>query len=279
MSSIELKGTQEFMGKEIPVIEGGFGAGKKCLTDKTISEIHSMKVFHVRELIKNNLKRFKENIDYIDLIDKKFKIVVDDLGLKGSNRTKNIYLLSERGYAKLIKIMDSDLAWDIHDKLMDEYFTMREIINSDEQLKGLALLKVAEGETMEDRISGATQYAKLVAKPYIEQIELDKPKVTFATRVMNTKDNVSVTVLSKMISDEGFNISNRKLYGKLREWGYIYKRSRMPIQKYVEKGYFVVKTDTIDTAYGVKEVNNVRITPKGQIHIVERILNENKIVA
>ena len=45
MSSIELKGTQEFMGKEIPVIEGGFGAGKKCLTDKTISEIHSMKVF------------------------------------------------------------------------------------------------------------------------------------------------------------------------------------------------------------------------------------------
>lgn len=279
MSSIELKGTQEFMGKEIPVIEGGFGAGKKCLTDKTISEIHSMKVFHVRELIKNNLKRFKENIDYIDLIDKKFKIVVDDLGLKGSNRTKNIYLLSERGYAKLIKIMDSDLAWDIHDKLMDEYFIMREIINSDEQLKGLALLKVAEGETMEDRISGATQYAKLVAKPYIEQIELDKPKVTFATRVMNTKDNVTVTVLSKMISDEGFNISNRKLYDKLREWGYIYKRSRMPIQKYVEKGYFVVKIDTIDTAYGVKEVNNVKVTPKGQIHIVERILNENKIVA
>lgn len=53
-----------------------------------------MKVFHVRELIKNNLKRFKENIDYINLIDKKFKIVVDDLGLRGSNRTKNIYLLS-----------------------------------------------------------------------------------------------------------------------------------------------------------------------------------------
>ena len=38
----------------------------------------------------------------------------------------NIYLLSERGYAKLIKIMDSDLAWDIHDKLIDEYFQLRE---------------------------------------------------------------------------------------------------------------------------------------------------------
>lgn len=113
----------------------------------------------------------------------------------------------------------------------------------------------------------------------VEKIEEDKPKVTFATRVMNAKDNVTVTVLSKMISDEGFNISNRKLYGQLREWGYIYKRSRMPIQKYVEKGYFVVKTDTIDTPYGVKEVNNVKVTPKGQIHIVERILNENRVVA
>lgn len=113
----------------------------------------------------------------------------------------------------------------------------------------------------------------------VEKIEEDKPKVTFATRVMNTKDNVTVTVLSKMISDEGFNISNRKLYGQLREWGYIYKRSRIPIQKYIEKGYFVVKTDTIDTPYGIKEVNNVKVTPKGQIHIVERILNENGIIA
>lgn len=280
MSNIEIRGTQDFMGKEIKIIEGGFGEGKKCLTDKSIAEIHGKEVKHVRELINKNIKRFKENIDYIDLIsDEKFKVVVTDLGLKGSNRTKNIYLLSERGYAKLIKIMDSDLAWDIHDKLMDEYFTMREIINSDEQLKGMALLKVAEGTTVEDRILGATKYAELVTKPLKEKIELDKPKVTFAERVMNTKDNVTVTVLSKMISDEGFNISNRKLYDKLREWGYVYKRSRLPIQKYVEKGYFVVKVDTIDTAYGIKEISNIKVTPIGQIHIVERILNENKIVA
>lgn len=40
----------------------------------------------------------------------------------------HIYLLSERGYAKLIKIMDTDLAWEVHDKLIDEYFTMRDDI-------------------------------------------------------------------------------------------------------------------------------------------------------
>lgn len=281
MSNIEIRGTQEFMGKEIKIIEGGFGEGKKCLTDKTISEIHNIPNFKIRERINDNIKRFKNKIDYIDLkgILDTDTLVNMSYSKQSITQAKNIYLLSERGYAKLIKIMDSDLAWDIHDKLMDEYFTMREIINSDEQLKGMALLKVAEGITVEDRIMGATKYAELVTKPLKEKIELDKPKVTFAERVMNTKDNVTVTVLSKMISDEGFNISNRKLYDKLREWGYVYKRSRLPIQKYVEKGYFVVKVDTIDTAYGIKEISNIKVTPVGQIHIVERILNENKIVA
>lgn len=41
-------------------------------------------------------------------------------------QAEHIYLLSERGYAKLIKIMDTDLAWEIHDKLIDEYFELRE---------------------------------------------------------------------------------------------------------------------------------------------------------
>ena len=41
------------------------------------------------------------------------------------NRAKNIYLLSERGYAKLLKIMDDDKAWDIYDELVDNYFNMR----------------------------------------------------------------------------------------------------------------------------------------------------------
>lgn len=125
--NLEVKGTQEFLGKEIPVIYGGFGSNQKVVSAKTVAEIHGMEVKHVNELINNNIKRFKEGIDIIDVInDYNFKVVVNDLGLKGSNRTKNIYLLSERGYAKLIKIMDSDLAWEIHDQLMDEYFSMRE---------------------------------------------------------------------------------------------------------------------------------------------------------
>lgn len=42
MNNIIINGTQSFMGKEIPVIEGGFGEGKKVILAKTIAEIHEM---------------------------------------------------------------------------------------------------------------------------------------------------------------------------------------------------------------------------------------------
>ncbi len=126
--NLEIKGTQEFMGREIPVIYGGFGSGQKVVLAKTIAEIHGMNVGNVNQRINENRNRFKNSVDIIDLKTDTSNVCVLGLGFTKAQvgNAKNIYLLSERGYAKLIKIMDSDLAWEIHDKLMDEYFTMRE---------------------------------------------------------------------------------------------------------------------------------------------------------
>ena len=40
MNEIKVTGKQEFMGLDIPVVLGGFGEGKKCISDKTIAEKH-----------------------------------------------------------------------------------------------------------------------------------------------------------------------------------------------------------------------------------------------
>lgn len=137
MMELQVTGVQEFLGKEIPVIEGGFGEGKRCVLVREISQIHTMKVGNVNLLINNNRNRFKDGVDIIDLKTDCYKqsVLKDILGFTQAQigNAKNIYLLSERGYAKLIKIMDTDLAWEIHDRLIDEYFTMRKIINSNEQ--------------------------------------------------------------------------------------------------------------------------------------------------
>lgn len=102
----------------------------------------------VRRRITDNIKRFKESIDFIDI--KQRILLTDTLGVHETHtlellqnlgyakqsitQAEHIYILSERGYAKLIKIMDTDLAWDIHDRLMDEYFQLREERKSLENL-------------------------------------------------------------------------------------------------------------------------------------------------
>ncbi|MED3127311.1 ORF6C domain-containing protein, partial [Bacillus wiedmannii] len=40
-------------------------------------------------------------------------------------KSNNIYLLSERGYAKLLKILEDETAWELYDQFVDGYFNMR----------------------------------------------------------------------------------------------------------------------------------------------------------
>lgn len=132
MNEIRVTGRQNFMGWDIPVVLGGFGEGKKCISDKTIAEIHGQPVPEIRKSVTRNIKRFKENVDIIDLAQRSNEITTLEFLLslgyakQSITQAEHIYILSERGYAKLIKIMDTDLAWEVHDKLVDEYFLLRE---------------------------------------------------------------------------------------------------------------------------------------------------------
>ncbi len=67
INGLKINGKQNFMGKEIPVVYGGFGKNQKCISDKTIAEIHKVTTSYIRKSINRNIVRFKENIDFLDL--------------------------------------------------------------------------------------------------------------------------------------------------------------------------------------------------------------------
>ena len=60
--------------------------------------------------------------------NEQLKVTASDLGLIASNGQKNCFVLSERGYSSLIKYMDDDESWEIHEKLIDDYFSLREAV-------------------------------------------------------------------------------------------------------------------------------------------------------
>lgn len=205
MNELMINGTQKFMGNKIPVISGGFGIGKRCMSDKTIADIHGMRNFDVRRRISDSIKRFKENVDYIDLKQRMHEAhtleLLQKLGYAKQSVTQaeHIYLLSERGYAKLIKIMDTDLAWEIHDKLIDEYFELKEDSINRQQLSPQMQLMNMLVESMSKN--------ELEQKRQAEKLEQLDDKVTSIKEVVALNPTQwrkdSANIINKIAKDLG----------------------------------------------------------------------------
>ena len=126
-NQLKVLGTEHIGNIEFTGIEGGFGEGKKAMLARDIALVHSRLVKEINKLINNNRSRFKDGIDIIDLKQVISNNLFSKYGFTKAQwgNANHIYLLSERGYAKLLKIMDDDKAWDIYDELVDNYFNMR----------------------------------------------------------------------------------------------------------------------------------------------------------
>ena len=148
MDKLTILGKQKLDNFEFTGIEGGFGEDKRAIFAKDIAVIHGRELKDINRNINNNRGRFVDGIDIHDLK----QVVQNNLFLEtgGSNvpvledlksqgfltqaeigNAKNIYLLSERGYSKLLKILEDDVAWRQYDIIVDNYFNMRKVIRTD----------------------------------------------------------------------------------------------------------------------------------------------------
>ena len=140
IKNLEIKGTTEFMGLELPNIYGGFGQDKKCILAKDVAEIHKVQSKEINRLINNNIEEFEDGIDIIDLncSDYYSPQFLKELGFTKMqvSKAKNIYLLSEQGYMALVMLMRTDKAKEIRKQLRKEYFYLKEEVQ--------AITKIAE---------------------------------------------------------------------------------------------------------------------------------------
>ena len=128
MKELVLKEKTNFMGIEIPIIEGGFGEGQKVILAKTVAEIHGVSTPDINKLINRNIEKFTIN-DLLDLKTQSSRDHVLQLGFTNAQygNASNIFLLSQRGYTKLVAMMDNsnDKKWDVMNSLIDDYFNMK----------------------------------------------------------------------------------------------------------------------------------------------------------
>lgn len=233
MEKIRINGTQLFMGINIPIVEGGFGKDQKVILAKTVAEIHGVRMNDVQDLIIQNYDEFEVGVDILDLCDDKFKTDAIGLGLITSNRQKHCYVLSEQGYVLLVGFMRTEKAKEIRKNLRREYFLMRQIINSDAQLKANLLLTIYEGG------QGAVVASKKLSEMEVAEATAPLiPKAEYHDNVLNKDGLITTTVIAK---DLGLR-SAMKLNQIMNNNGIIWKKSGVwtPYADYewlINKGY------------------------------------------
>lgn len=235
--NVKINGLVNVKGMRFHDIEGGFGEGKKAMLVKEIANIHGRELKVINQSINMNRERFKDGVDILDLksvneIDRDFLI---GLGFSNSSiaNSNNIYLLSERGYSKLLKILEDDFAWEQYDKLVDGYFNMREQVNSGQarpltteemlelQFKYAKEVKAEVIELKED-LNSFKEDLPLIGDEPDELVDIVRSK---GTQVLGGKD--SLAYKDKSLS--------RKIYSNI--WKYVKEQFNVKKYKAIKRRY------------------------------------------
>lgn len=279
MNEIMVKGIQEFMGFNLPILEGGFGNNQRCMLAKTIADIHEVELKYINKLINNNVDEFEEGIDLLDLKTGDYKELVlkNELFTNAQwGNANNIYLLSEQGYMALVGFMKTDKAKEIRKQLRRNYFTMREIINSNENLKANLLLSIYNGG--QEAVLATRQLTDIEVKeataPLIKEIEIQKPKVDVYDKFISSNGLYTPTQLSKLYKIKNVN-SAKSLNPILNEKGVCYKQGKswLPYAT-VNKDWYKIITGEHGTQLKFTPLGIIEIAKILDVKIDEKELND-----
>lgn len=272
MNDIKVNGTQIFMGIEIPVIEGGFGENCRVVSAKTISQIHNTNLKEINQSINRLIKknRIKESVEYIDMFSSEIlKVTAGDLGLITSNGQKQCFILSERGYSKLIKYMDDDKSWDIMDNFIDEYFAMRQIINSSEQEKAECLLAIYNGG--QNAVIASKRLSELEVKEATAPL---LPKAAFHDAVSVSENSIPFGKFAGTFQNKVKNFGRNKIMEWCRKQGYLcssYDLKNKPSQQMIESGYMEYEENPYDQNGRKYVTYKPLLTGRGQIWLTKKL--------
>ena len=116
----------------------------------------------------------------------------------------------------------------------------------------------------------------LVNRKLEEQNLRMRPKEIFADAVATSKTSILVGELAKLITQNGVQIGQNRMFKWLRENGYLISNGascNMPMQRYVEQGLFEIKESSIQNADGsVRITRTTKVTGKGQQYFINKFL-------
>ena len=136
-------------------------------------------------------------------------------------------------------------------------------------------------------LSRANQLSARMIENYTQKIstleftiQQQAPKVLFADAVATSDTSILIGDLAKLIKQNGVDTGQKRLFGYLRESGYLMKQgssTNMPTQKAMNLGLFEVKERTINNPDGsVRITRTTKVTGKGQQYFINLFLGNKE---
>lgn len=109
------------------------------------------------------------------------------------------------------------------------------------------------------------------------RIETMRPKEIFADAVAASKTSILIGELAKLITQNGYEIGQTRLFKWMRSHGYLIKEGsskNMPMQRYVQQGLFEIKESNVQNPDGsVRITKTTKVTGKGQQYFINKFLS------
>ena len=145
-----------------------------------------------------------------------------------------------------------------------------------------------ENMTPEQIMAAGLQAAQKIIEEKNRQIreqEADiqrmRPKEVFADAVTTSRTSILIGQLAKIISQNGVQIGQNRLFAWMRENGYLIIRRgpdyNMPTQRAMEMRLFEIKERTVNRADGSSKITRTTmVTGRGQQYFINKFLNNKR---
>ena len=248
---------------EIPVLEW---QGVRVVTTETLARGYGVDEANIRNNLSRNLDRFEEGKHYFLLTGLKlreFKNRVTGSYSVGKN-ARSLTLWTERGAARMSKIVDTNEAWAFFEKLEDSYFRQKE------QQPVAIPQTLPEALRLAAELAEQKQLLEQKAHQLNQQLVAAAPKVDFADGVSGAK-GILIGNFAKVVG-----LKQNALFAWLRENGILIAsggRKNVPFQQYINAGYFTVKEVVLDDEDGYQIRLTPQLTGKGQQWLTRKLLD------
>lgn len=231
--------------------------GELVATFAQVDKVHQRVDGTARRTFTKHRKRFVEGIDYIVVTQPD---AMRSLGFAHPNggTPASVTLITQRGYGKLVKPLNDKRAWEIQADMVDVYFGRKGVAADTEipafkpptNMREALLLALAQDEQLEAQRA---------------QLALQAPKVAAHDKLSSAKGWRDMQETAKRLGT-----GRTRLFAWMRDTGILIDGD-LPRQKFIDAGYFKLKTSTFDDPHGVtRDYTKVMVSGKGLNWLAKR---------